>query len=110
MRNERQVLSSMTKVIAVAEIVNGKVQVWTFAFIIMDGRGVGLKGASLSGFVDPGPHAARYGPPKYKRKEQARPPQTVRRYYLILGSTHANKYFKSFPRRILRVQEIPYQP
>jgi hypothetical protein len=50
MGNERQVLSSMTKVIAVAEIVNGKVQVWTFAFIIMDGRGVDLKGASLSGF------------------------------------------------------------
>jgi hypothetical protein len=92
MRNERQVLSSMTKVIAVAEIVNGKVQVWTFAFIIMDGRGVDLKGASLSGFVDPGPHAARYGPPapKYKRKEQARPPQTVRRIFIIISYSAAH--------------------
>jgi hypothetical protein len=90
MGNERQVLSSMTKVIAVAEIVNGKVQVWTFAFIIMDGRGVGLKGASLSGFVDPGPHAARYGPPKYKRKEQARPPQTVRCIFIIISYSAAH--------------------
>lgn len=54
MGNERQALSSMTKAIAMAEIANGKVQVWTFPFIIMDGRGVDLKGASLSGFVDPG--------------------------------------------------------